>query len=1581
MAQLTGNLVADTFKALLKTVDNDVLGAAAKEIVDGFGNSSNIFLNTSGDVTINGNFRAVDAILDSSGNAGTNGQVLVTTGFKTQWQSLSAVSGVSGTGTAGYITKWLDSNTITNSIIIESGTTVTVGGTLTANTRINTPLLQITGGTGTQGTMSWNTEDETVDLIVSPDVTYQLGQELGQVARNLSGSTLTNGSVVKVTGASGNKITVDIASYDEEYTSSATFAIVTETINNNSTGRVTTNGLVRGLNTSGLTEGVAIWLGPNGTFTQTKPQTPNHLVHLGWVVRSHATEGAVLVHISNGWEMEELHDVLITSIADKDLVVWDATNGYWKNSKTLGNITTGDITISDGVGSGTISYENVYSDFNFTAGIRLAAGTNDADNQIEALNSPLYLTSMSGNQPMYLQATSVEGTAFYAGNGFKVAGDWVIDLNKNAFFNNATLGGTLTAVNANLTNKLQINGITAIDSSRNASLGTISSGDITTTGVLKGPSTFYIDPSPYDTYGDGNIDLGKVIILGHLEVTGTTTQVNSTSINVADKNITLGTIRTYSCDTTLGSPTLTTIENLEGIYAGMTVSGDGIDTGTTIVSVDFGNKTITISKNAISTNNDSTITFEVTASMADGGGITIAGAGATMTYSAAGDDLHFNKEVNSTSGFVGNVTGNASTASKWATARTITLGGDLTGNVSIDGSANVTLTAAVVNDSHTHDGRYYTETEIGNFFSGTTAITGYNKSNWDTAFGWGNHAIQGYFQKGADIPNAADLNTYTSNGLFHQNANAYAAAGSNYPSPIAGMLTVKADGVMVYQTYQGYDLNNTWERKFYNGTWRSWRLVYDSGVFVNNSTNWNTAYGWGNWATGVTKTFVDALNVDADTLDSLNSTQFLRSDVAATMNGTLTMTEPFIGDQHAGYHKFHNPLHLGTTSDGVTAHYILICPYDNGGTGQLAAGVSGTFYLDRGSSSAWNNTEEMHISIKTAWSDTILRTFMCSRRLDLVTYNAIQYVAIYVNNSSSRNASFVGNVISQNGTFSPIMVADTSVTVNQTTWRAGGAYIYDGIAIFTTVNDGSSSGLDADLVDGLHASQFLRSDTSDTMNGTLTINSGDIKLNAANSGNYYLRLNKVEGGDGGILFLRNNALDWQFVNMNTTGDLSLYSYGGPGHAIRFQRATGNVGIGTTSPSGKLTVQGTNESITFDSYGNGLTFSRNSANYFTAKAGTSASLILDSYSHQLRYNGTAYFSVSSGSSGIFNTNTGSSPILITRSGSSTQSCSIWVDDSTTYFYSNQDENTGTYGSFQFALDESGTSNHFNITNGVNGTSEFIVVKNSYAKVNNLLLVGDTITPSSVWKGTAVFGKNGTDKVIIGYLDASPNENIVGGHNSALTAWADLSLAGTNLIFRYNGTTEGMRLNSSGNVGIGTTSPAYKLDVAGTVKATAFVGDGSGLTNLPASTGNITVPDTITHEGDTDTYIDFGTDSISLFAGGTRYALATGSAMTFGAGVGLIVNSNSVNVGSRSIASNGYCHLTNGLFMQWGSTTTSSDGVITIYFPTTFTSVYTVTTSGSATENVNSLTTSYFQHDRLNIVDATKPVYWIALGTKS
>jgi len=72
----------------------------------------------------------------------------------------------------------------------------------------------------------------------------------------------------------------------------------------------------------------------------------------------------------------------------------------------------------------------------------------------------------------------------------------------------------------------------------------------------------------------------------------------------------------------------------------------------------------------------------------------------------------------------GSLSGNASTASKLATARTITLGGDLTGNVSFDGSAGVTLTATIAADSVALG----TDT-TGNYVASLVAGTGISLAN------------------------------------------------------------------------------------------------------------------------------------------------------------------------------------------------------------------------------------------------------------------------------------------------------------------------------------------------------------------------------------------------------------------------------------------------------------------------------------------------------------------------------------------------------------------------------------------------------------------------------------------------------------------------------------------------------------------------------------------------------------------------------------------------------------------------------------------------------------------------------------
>ena len=79
-------------------------------------------------------------------------------------------------------------------------------------------------------------------------------------------------------------------------------------------------------------------------------------------------------------------------------------------------------------------------------------------------------------------------------------------------------------------------------------------------------------------------------------------------------------------------------------------------------------------------------------------------------------NFYFNQELYVNNKRVYN-TGYHPEADKWTTARTLSLSGDASGSVSWDGSANATLSVAVADDSHTHDGRYYTESEVDTFIN------------------------------------------------------------------------------------------------------------------------------------------------------------------------------------------------------------------------------------------------------------------------------------------------------------------------------------------------------------------------------------------------------------------------------------------------------------------------------------------------------------------------------------------------------------------------------------------------------------------------------------------------------------------------------------------------------------------------------------------------------------------------------------------------------------------------------------------------------------------------------------------------
>ncbi|HHG8684153.1 phage tail-collar fiber domain-containing protein [Enterobacter hormaechei] len=77
------------------------------------------------------------------------------------------------------------------------------------------------------------------------------------------------------------------------------------------------------------------------------------------------------------------------------------------------------------------------------------------------------------------------------------------------------------------------------------------------------------------------------------------------------------------------------------------------------------------------------------------------------------------------------------------------------------------------------------------------------------------------------IGNAADLNAYTTAGLYYQPANAQAQTGRNYPEANAGSLEVyKHAGIT--QIYRIYNSSRAYIRTLYSGTWSAWVKQYDA---------------------------------------------------------------------------------------------------------------------------------------------------------------------------------------------------------------------------------------------------------------------------------------------------------------------------------------------------------------------------------------------------------------------------------------------------------------------------------------------------------------------------------------------------------------------------------------------------------------------------------------------------------------------------------------------------------------------------------------------------------------------------------
>jgi hypothetical protein len=177
------------------------------------------------------------------------------------------------------------------------------------------------------GDMFKSTYDTDNDGIVDSAETIQI------VVRNSTGVTLTKGQVVYLSGATGNRPNAVLAQANTEATSSKTIGIVVADITNNSDGQVAVSGTLHNLNTSAFTAGDAVWLSATtaGAFTATPPAEPNHTVFIGYIARAHPTLGRIVLAIQNGYELNELHGVTVSSPTNNQGLIYNSTSGLWEN--------------------------------------------------------------------------------------------------------------------------------------------------------------------------------------------------------------------------------------------------------------------------------------------------------------------------------------------------------------------------------------------------------------------------------------------------------------------------------------------------------------------------------------------------------------------------------------------------------------------------------------------------------------------------------------------------------------------------------------------------------------------------------------------------------------------------------------------------------------------------------------------------------------------------------------------------------------------------------------------------------------------------------------------------------------------------------------------------------------------------------------------------------------------------------------------------------------------------------------------------------------------------------------------------
>jgi len=561
--------------------------------------------------------------------------------------SPNAFTTVSANGTSVVADSSSDTLTITpgdNVQIVGNATsdtiTFTVNNALSNITSIVTPNYITfdttpTGVSTAAGTMYWDDGDGIPKAILNANVTIGLGQESVITVKNATGNTITKGTVVYINGAQGQMPTIDLADADTEATSSKTFGFAAEQILNDAEGFIVTEGVLRGVNTAGFTEGGAIWLSSTaGQYTQTIPAEPAHSVFLGYAVKAHASAGEVIVKIQNGYELTELHGVTIANTAATNDIIQLNSSGIWVNTDlatanianlaAATNTFTGDIAVNGGDITTNQTTATLYNTTATTVNIGGVANVvnigNTAHGGLTTINTDL---EVSGNITFSGNATTLTANDLVITDPLIYIGEDnpanILDLGIVGSFNNGTYQHTGIVRDASdntwklfsnvasepttivdfanaVYDTLKLGNLTSVTSASNATIQ-LKPGYLSTAAVIEMGDTSGVSSTPAIIFHSGTD--GTNAFDSSISAYGGTTTNGEGNLSLSAALINLGNVTAENSTVNVAGDL-----NVSGTVAG---NGSGL---TSIPNSSLANSAITINGTSVSLGSSTTIAVE-----------------------------------------------------------------------------------------------------------------------------------------------------------------------------------------------------------------------------------------------------------------------------------------------------------------------------------------------------------------------------------------------------------------------------------------------------------------------------------------------------------------------------------------------------------------------------------------------------------------------------------------------------------------------------------------------------------------------------------------------------------------------------------------------------------------------------------------------------------------------------------------------------------------------------------------------------------------------------------------------------------